>query len=89
MALGAQRSDVVRLILSNALAWVAIGLGIGVGLSLVANALLRQSFAAFGSGIVASLGAAILTLLAVGTVAAFMPARRAASIDPVQALRNE
>ena len=89
MALGAQRSDVVRLILSNALAWVAIGLGIGVGLSLVANALLRQSFAAFGAGILSSLGSAILALLAVGTLAAFLPARRAASIDPVQALRNE
>jgi predicted permease len=89
MALGAQRIDVVRLILSNALAWVAVGLGIGIALSLVANTLLRQSFAAFGSGILASLGAAVLTLLVVGTTAAFLPARRAASIEPVKALRNE
>jgi predicted permease len=89
MALGAQRIDVLRLILSNAMAWVAIGLGIGVALSLVANAVLRHSFAAFGSGILASLGTAVLALLAVGTMAAFLPARRAASIEPVKALRSE
>ena len=89
MALGAQRIDVLRLILSNAMAWVAIGLGIGVVLSLIANAVLRHSFAAFGSGILASLGTAVLALLAVGTTAAFLPARRAASIEPVKALRNE
>jgi ABC-type antimicrobial peptide transport system permease subunit len=89
MALGAQRIDVLRLILSNAMAWVAIGLGIGVALSLIANAVLRHSFAAFGSGILASLSTAVLALLAVGTMAAFLPARRAASIEPVKALRNE
>jgi predicted permease len=89
MALGAQRIDVIRLILSNALAWVAIGVVIGIALSLIANTVLRQSFAAFGSGIMASLGAAVLAMLAVGTMAAFLPARRAASIEPVQALRNE
>jgi predicted permease len=89
MALGAQRIDVVRLILSNALSWVAIGLGIGIGLSLFANTLLRQSFAAFGSGIAVSLGASAVALLAVGMIAGFLPARRAASIEPVQALRNE
>lgn len=89
MALGAQRIDVVRLILSSALSWVAIGLGIGTALSLFANTLLRQSFAAFGSGIAVSLGASAIALMAVGMIAGFLPARRAASIEPVQALRNE
>ena len=89
IALGAQRIDVVRLILSSALSWVAIGLGIGTALSLFANTLLRQSFAAFGSGIAVSLGASAIALMAVGMIAGFLPARRAASIEPVQALRNE
>ena len=89
MALGAQRIDVVRLILSSALSWVAIGLGIGTALSLFANTLLRQSFAAFGSGIAVSLGASAIALMAVGMIAGFLPARRAASIEPVRALRNE
>jgi predicted lysophospholipase L1 biosynthesis ABC-type transport system permease subunit len=89
MALGAQRIDVVRLILSSALAWVVIGMSIGVVLSMIADTLLRSSFAAFGSGMVASLIVATLTLLLVGALASFLPARRAASINPVQALRNE
>ncbi len=89
MALGAQRIHVVRLILSSALAWVVIGMSIGVVLSVIADTLLRSSFAAFGSGIFASLTVATITLLLVGTIASFLPARRAASIDPVQALRNE
>jgi predicted permease len=89
MALGAQRIDVIYLVLKGALAWVLTGLGIGIVFSLVANTLLRQSFAAFGSGMVASLVMAVFALFAVGMLAAFLPARRAASIQPVQAPRSE
>jgi predicted permease len=89
MALGAQRFDVVRLVMANALSWVALGLAIGVALSFFANTLLRHSFAAFGTGIISSLALAVLSLLIVGVVAALLPALRAASIEPVQALRSE
>jgi ABC-type antimicrobial peptide transport system permease subunit len=89
MAVGAQRKDVIFLVLKGALAWVFTGLGIGAILSLVANRLLRQSFAAFGSGVVESLTLSVLSLLIVGMLAAFLPALRAASIQPIQALRNE
>ena len=89
MAVGAQRSDVVFLVLKSALAWVFAGLGIGAILSLVANRLLRQSFASFGSGVVESLTLSILSLLVVGLFAAFLPAVRVASIQPLQALREE
>jgi len=89
MAVGAQRADVVFLVLKGALAWVFTGLAVGVILSLVADRLLRQSFAAFGSGVVESLALSVLSLLVVGMLAAFLPARRAASIEPIQALRNE
>ncbi|MGC2212692.1 MAG: hypothetical protein WA602_05785, partial [Silvibacterium sp.] len=67
----------------------AIGIGIGAVLSLMTNMLLRQSFAGFGSGILSSLALAVVSLLVVGIFAAFLPARRAASIEPVQALRSE
>jgi predicted permease len=89
MAVGAQRIDVIFLVLKGALAWVLAGLAIGVTLSLVAERLLRQSFVGFGSGVVASLAMAGLALLVVGMIGAFLPALRAASIDPIQALRNE
>ncbi|MGC1360531.1 MAG: ABC transporter permease [Silvibacterium sp.] len=89
MALGAQRLDVIWLVLTGALNWLAIGIGIGAVLSLMTNMLLRQSFAGFGSGILSSLALAVVSLLVVGIFAAFLPARRAASIEPVQALRSE
>jgi ABC-type antimicrobial peptide transport system permease subunit len=89
MALGAQRFDVVRLVMADALTWVVIGLSIGAALSFVADRLLRQSFAAFGSGILSSLALAVVALLSVGVLAALVPAGRAASIDPVEALRSE
>jgi predicted permease len=89
IAVGAQRTDVIFLVLKGALAWVFTGLVIGAILSLVANRLLRQSFAAFGSGVVESLTLSVLSLLIVGMLAAFLPALRAASIQPIQALRNE
>ncbi|MBV8134524.1 MAG: ABC transporter permease, partial [Deltaproteobacteria bacterium] len=89
MAVGAQRSDVILLVLRSAFVWVFIGLAIGTVLSLVANRLLRQSFAAFGSGVTESLALSVVSLLLVGLFAAFLPALRAASIQPVRALRNE
>lgn len=89
MALGAQRSDVVRLIFGHALLLVVVGLGIGAALSAAAWALLQRMFTDFGPGIFSSLCVAGLALLAVGMLAGLIPALRAASVDPVKALRSE
>lgn len=89
MALGAQRFDVIRLVMADALLWVVIGLGIGIGLSFVADRILRQSFADFGFGIASSLVLAGVALLVVGVIASLIPAGRAAAVEPVQALRTE
>ena len=89
MALGAQRIDVVRLIMSQALLLVVIGLGIGAALSAVASAILRRTFTDFGGGVFSSLSLAALALLLVGVLAGLIPALRAASLDPVKALRTE
>jgi predicted permease len=89
MALGAQRIDVVQLILSQALLLVAIGLAIGAVLSAAASAILRKMFTDFGGGIFSSLALAALALLLVGVLAGLIPALRAASLDPVKALRTE
>lgn len=89
MALGAQRSDVLRLILVNALALVAIGLVLGAAASVVASVLLRSAFADLGGGTTASLAIAAAAMLAIGTLAGLIPALRAASVNPVIALRSE
>ena len=89
MALGAQRSGVVRLVLGNALVWVACGLLLGLALAVIADSTLTHFFAAFGGGIATSLvtGACIIT--AAGILAGLIPALRAASIEPGTALRSE
>ncbi len=89
MALGAQRGGVLRLVLGNALGWVALGLLFGLALSVAAAMTLTHFFAAFGGGILPSLvtGACIIT--AAGVLAGLLPALRAASIQPGAALRSE
>jgi predicted permease len=89
MALGAQRIDILNLVLSSVVTWTVTGLIIGAALSLVTVAVLRNAFTAFGAGILPSLGAAIVALFIVGAIAAWVPARRACSIQPIEALRNE
>jgi predicted permease len=89
MALGAQRSDILNLVLSSVFIWIVTGLTIGAALSLVTVAVLRNAFTAFGAGILPSLGAAMVALFIVGAIAACVPARRACSIQPIEALRNE
>ena len=89
MALGAQRSSVVRLVLRDALIRVMIGLGIGIATSIAAFVLVRHEFAQFGARSASSFGAATVILLLVGAAAGLIPAVRAASLDPVQALRRE
>jgi predicted permease len=89
MALGAQRADVVQLVLNKAALLLALGLSCG----LVASWFATRAMQAFLFGVGRHDPMTILSvcaLLAVsGLVAAVIPARRAASIDPVQALRTE
>jgi ABC-type antimicrobial peptide transport system permease subunit len=89
MALGAQRSDVLRLILGKA----ALLLGLGLASGLIASWFATRAIQAFLFGVDRHDPITILSvcaLLAVsGLIAAIIPARRAASIDPMQALRSE
>jgi predicted permease len=89
MALGAQRGSVLRLILGDALMRVVIGLAIGVILSIGAFSVVRHQFADFGTGSFASFGTATIVLLLVGLLGGLIPAARAASVDPMKALRTE
>lgn len=89
MALGASRVDVLRMVLRGALTQASIGLAIGVPLSLLAGHLLAHSLYQT-SGVQPSLllGTTALLLLT-AALAALLPARTAAALDPMRALRSE
>jgi putative ABC transport system permease protein len=89
MALGAQRKDVMLLVLKKA----ASLLGLGLVTGLVCTWLATRAIKAFLFGVTAHDPTTIVFVCALlvvcGLIAAFLPARRAASIDPMQALRTE
>ncbi len=89
LALGAQSQQVLSMVLGESL-WLA---GIGCVLGLIASLLTAKFVRSILFGVSATdpiiLGLGVLTLLAIAVVAGLMPARRAASVDPVTALRME
>ncbi|MEJ2009498.1 MAG: ABC transporter permease [Acidobacteriota bacterium] len=89
MALGATRTNVIRLVLRGAVMQLAIGLGIGVPLALAGGRLLSSQLYGVKSYDPWILGLAVIVLLACALVAALVPAGRATRIDPMEALRYE
>ena len=89
MALGARRSDVLRLVVGGALKMAAIGLSIGLVLALLLTRAL--SSALFGVVQIDTVTIAVLTLVlaSVAALAAYIPARWAMDVDPMVALRYE
>jgi len=89
MALGAQRREVLWMVLLESFSVAALGLGVGIPASLAVATTLRSMLYGLSSSdpltiLVALVGIAMVTL-----AAAFFPAHRAASIDPMRALRME
>ncbi len=89
MALGADRSEVTRLVLSLGMAPIAAGLVVGLGGALAGSRLLQGLLYGVEPGDPASFGAGALALAAAGLLASWMPARRAAGLDPNRVLREE
>ena len=89
MALGADRESVRGLVLGQGVRLVLVGLGIGVAGALATARLLSTLLYGVSPSDPATLGAVALGLGAVALVASWMPARRAARVDPVAALRAE
>jgi macrolide transport system ATP-binding/permease protein len=89
MALGATRSRVVSMVLRTALLQVVMGLALGIPAALLAGHLMsRLLYQVSDNDPLAFLGTTIMLGIC-ATVAGFIPARRAASIDPMRALRSE
>ena len=89
MALGAQRSAVYRLILREAARLALIGIAAGLLCSLAATTLLRSLLFHVQTWDVATLAAVALVLGSAALLASFLPARRAASVNPTEALHAE
>ena len=89
MALGATRGSVVAMIMRGVLWQVLIGLCIGIPASLYAGYLMKSLLYGVGSYDWMALAGAPLMLVLCAAAAGFIPARRAASIEPMQALRTE
>jgi macrolide transport system ATP-binding/permease protein len=89
MALGAQRASVYRLILREA-CWLAVlGIIAGIFCSFAATRLLRSMLFAVSPRDASTAISVVCVLVASALLASFIPARRAASIDPAKALRTE
>ncbi len=89
MALGANRSNVVALVLKKALLLVVLGLAIGVPVSLLGGRLMSAQLYGVRTYDPLTLAGSILVLCAFAALAGFIPARRASTIEPMNALRTD
>jgi len=89
VALGASGRDVIAMVVRDGMRTVAIGLVIGLGLSLIASRLLNGLM--FGIDPIDPVACVLIPLAfaAVSLLAAYLPARRAARVDPMTALRSD
>ncbi len=89
MALGANRANVLQLVLRGALSQTVVGLAIGIPLAIGGAKLMGSQLYRVNIWDPAALSISVFMLLLSAFVAAAIPSRRAASIDPMQALRTE
>jgi len=89
LALGARSADVQWMVLRESLWMVAAGLAVGIPAALALTKLVRQALFGIEPNDPASFVAAAALMLTIAAVAAWIPARRAARVDPMRALRCE
>jgi putative ABC transport system permease protein len=88
-ALGAQRGDLMRMILKQGLRTALLGVGIGLGAALVLAQLIKSMLFGVGAADPLTFVAVALALICVALTASYIPARRAMRVDPLVALKYE
>ena len=88
MALGADRSNVVRMVLRGAFLQVGLGLALGIPVALLGGRFMADQLYEVRAYDPLSLVIAVVVLSLAAALAGFIPARRAASIEPMEALRT-
>jgi ABC-type antimicrobial peptide transport system permease subunit len=89
MALGAKRKSVLRAALGRVFTLLSVGSAAGLALGLLATKVLSYIVYQAGPKDPLVLGGVVLTMLALGLIAAWIPAQRALTVDPVILLREE
>jgi putative ABC transport system permease protein len=89
MALGADRMRVLKMVLRSAFAQIGIGMAIGIPAAIGAGKLMRDQLYGVTPWNPVMLALAVLTLALAALLASLVPARRAAGVEPMVALRNE
>ena len=89
MALGAQRTSVLRLVLSDGTRLTAYGIGVGIAGAIGTGYLLRSVLFGVKPWDAVTLGVVVVLLAIVGAFASYVPARRASRLDPIKALHYD
>jgi ABC-type antimicrobial peptide transport system permease subunit len=89
MAMGAERGDVVRMVVGQGARRAVLGLGIGLGLALLMGRAISGVLVGVSPRDPAIFAGVIVTLAVVSVLGLYLPARRAARVDPVRALAAE
>jgi putative ABC transport system permease protein len=89
MSLGAQRRDVLRLVVGQGVIMTVIGIGLGLAGAFSLTRVMGTMLYGIGANDSRTFGWSALLLAAVALLASYVPARRATLIDPVRALRND
>lgn len=89
IALGAQRSDVVKMVVGEGAVIALIGVVIGLALSFALTRVLASFLFGVGPRDVATIASVTVALLAATCLASYVPVRRATRVDPLRALRHE
>jgi putative ABC transport system permease protein len=88
VALGAQSSDVLRMVLRQGFVLAFVGIGIGTVAALFMGRVLTRFLFGIAPNDPVAFGGVILVLAVVALLASFIPALRATRVDPMTALRN-